>query len=111
MVGSLRKGTIVKASSASKRNLSIWFERSITGQDGRWVARNQMMGFAAYGASKESALRRLHKGITFKINSLGNRLGTEGVLAWLDSRDIRYSFSSEAIADHGEEEMRVSVRF
>ena len=58
------------------------------------------MGFAAYGYSRGSALRRLHKGIISIVESLRGRRGEEGILTWLDARDIRYSFSSEAIADH-----------
>ena len=110
MIRRLRKDRVVKKSSAPKRVLSFWFDRTITKEDGKWVARSHLVRFAAYGDSKASALGRLQRGIEFIVNSLGNRRGAEEVLAWLDSHDITHSFSSEAITEDGGVRMRMFVK-
>ena len=110
MITGARRGKRVKAALAPNQRLWICYDRSITEEGGRWVARSNVVGFAAYGGSKAAALGRLQKGIVFIVDSLRSRRGKEGVLAWLDSRDIRHSLSWEEIAELGEDERIATVR-
>ena len=91
--------TIADTLSTSDRILSFRYGRTIKKEGGMWVAKSRSVNFAAYGKSKADALFRLHRGITLVVISLRNRRGLDGVTAWLDSRGIRHSFSSEIVAD------------
>ena len=100
MVTRATKRRVVHVSSWSDRILPFWYDRTITKEDGKWVARSHLVRFSAYGHTKASAVGRLHKGIVFIVNSLEIRRGAEGIRAWFDSRNIMHSISSDAKDDH-----------
>ena len=104
MVTRAKKSRVVSAASWSAGILPFWYDRTVTKEDGTWVAKSHLVRFSAYGHTKASAVGRLHKGIVFIVNSLGNRRGAAGIRAWLDARGIGQSFPSGAIADDGAED-------
>ncbi len=57
MVMPASKKRVINASSWSSRILSFWYDRTITKEDGKWVARSHLVRFSAYGDTKASALR------------------------------------------------------
>ena len=50
--------------------LSFRYDRTLTQEGSRWVAKSHALGFAGYGATKVEALRRLYDDITVMVNAV-----------------------------------------
>ena len=82
--------------------LSFRYDRTLTQEGSRWVAKSHALGFAGYGATKVEALRRLYDGITVTVNAVSDEGGLLAVREWVDASEIRHFISSDDIAGHVE---------